>query len=276
MTRIKRIKKARQPSKAELADKHALYEASVQCAEAEIDFVDDTFSSLRGRPASRLREDFCGTANTACEWVRRRTDNCAIGVDLDAEVLQWGRAHHVASLKPKQRARVQLLNDNVLTTQTEPVDVVLAMNFSYWIFKQRESLLQYFNAVHRSLVDDGIIFLDAFGGYDAFREVKEKTEYDDFSYVWEQASYNAVNSDFFCHIHFRFDDGSKLKRAFTYDWRLWTLAEIRELLLAAGFKRVENYFQGWDEQSEEADGEFVPAAEVDADASWLAYMTAEK
>ena len=31
------------------ADRHKLYEESVQCVEAEIDFVDETFKSLRNR-----------------------------------------------------------------------------------------------------------------------------------------------------------------------------------------------------------------------------------
>ena len=273
---MKANKKVRRLTKAELADKHALYESSVQCAEGEIDFVDDTFSQLRGRRASRLREDFCGTAITACEWVRRRGDNIAIGVDLDAEVLQWGRSHNVASLKPKQRARVKLLNDNVLTAETEPVDIVLAMNFSYWCFKQRTTLQQYFEAARRSLTDDGILFLDAFGGYDAFRTLKEKTDHGEFSYIWEQAAYNAVDGEFLTHIHFRFDDGSKLKKAFTYDWRLWTLVEIRELLQAAGFSKVVSYFHGWDEETGEADGDFVAGQAVDPEAGWQAYITAEK
>ncbi len=78
------------PTLASQADKHVLYENSVQCAEAEIDFVDATFKKLRKRRAHLLREDFCGTANSSCEWVRRHADNRAIGVDLDAEVQQQG------------------------------------------------------------------------------------------------------------------------------------------------------------------------------------------
>ena len=46
------------------ADRYVLYEKAVQCVEAEIDMVDETFQSLRGRTAQILREDFCGTANT--------------------------------------------------------------------------------------------------------------------------------------------------------------------------------------------------------------------
>ena len=80
----------------------------------------------------------------------------------------------------------------------------------------------------------------------------------------------------FFHIHFKFDDGSRLKRAFTYDWRLWTLVEIRELLQAAGFSRVVTYFSGWDEDADESDGKFVAGEVVDADACWQAYLTAEK
>ena len=85
---------------SEKADRHALYEQAVQCAEAEIDFVDETFEKLRGHKATWLREDFCGTANTACEWVRRGPNNRAIGVDLDSEVQQWGENHHLAALGP--------------------------------------------------------------------------------------------------------------------------------------------------------------------------------
>jgi len=106
-----------------------------------------------------------------CEWVRGRAENHAVGVDLDAEVLEWGRQHHVAGLKPAQRARVTLLQEDVREVKTDPVDIVLAMNFSWQVFEQRDMLRDYFAAVRDSLVDDGVLFLDAFGGYDAFREL---------------------------------------------------------------------------------------------------------
>ena len=58
-------------------DRYLLYQRAVQCVEAEIDFVDDTFTKLRGRKAVLLREDFCGTLHTSCEWIRRRKGNIA-------------------------------------------------------------------------------------------------------------------------------------------------------------------------------------------------------
>ena len=56
---------------SDLADRHLLYQQAVQDVESEIDFVEQTWAELRQRPAVFLREDFCGTANTACEWVIR-------------------------------------------------------------------------------------------------------------------------------------------------------------------------------------------------------------
>ena len=99
---------------AQRSDRHLLHEDAVQCVEAEIDFVDDTYRQLRGRKAKWLREDFCGTANTSCEWVRRRRINHAIGVDLDADVQQWSRKHHLAELTTKAREHIELINASVM------------------------------------------------------------------------------------------------------------------------------------------------------------------
>jgi len=272
-------KKHKKPDAAAIADRHHLYELSVQCAEAEIDFVEQTFRDIRRRKPRSLREDFCGTANVCAEWVRRNNRNTAIGVDLDAEVLEWGRKNRLADLTAKQRARINLIEGNVLRARSEPVDMLLAMNFSYWLFKERRDLLRYFKAARRNLVDDGVMFLDAYGGYDSFREIDEEREIDDgrdgFTYIWDQDAFNPVNNNLICHIHFAFPDGSVMERAFSYDWRLYTLPEIRDLLHDAGFNKTTVYWQGWDKDGE-ANGEFYPAEDADADAGWICYIAAEK
>jgi cyclopropane fatty-acyl-phospholipid synthase-like methyltransferase len=260
---------------ADSADRHHLYELSVQNVEGEFEFVDETYEKLRGRKAITLREDFCGTAAMACEWVRSRDDNQAFAVDLDGEVLEWGRAHNVARLNEEQAGRLQLLQEDVRSVRTPPVDVILAMNFSYMIFATRDSLRGYFAAAREGLADDGVLFLDVFGGYDAYKTMKERTRHDDFTYIWEQASFNPINSHIVCHIHFAFPDKSKLKKAFTYEWRLWTLPELQELLVEAGFSKVTVYWQGWDED-DEPDGDFQPATEADADPGWVCFIGAEK
>src|SRR5210317_242162 len=117
-----RLRKSRLASRA---DRHELYQESVQDTGAEIDFVQETWRDLRGRPAELLREDFCGTANTACEWVRRDPGHYAIGVDLDEEVLQWGELNNLSQLDEEQLSRIQLLHENVLETDPGLADIVL-------------------------------------------------------------------------------------------------------------------------------------------------------
>jgi hypothetical protein len=272
-------KKKKRHLQADQMDRHRLYELSVQCAESEIDFVDDTFKRLRGHRAKLLREDFCGTANVCCEWVKRRGSNQAIGIDLDPEVLEWGRKHHINALNPAQAKRIDLLEKNVLKAKTTPPDIISAMNFSYWLFKERKTLKRYFKRVQQQLAEGGILFMDAYGGYDSFRDIIEEREIEAeglrFSYIWEQEKYEPISGSLICHIHFDFPDGSRMERAFSYDWRLWTLAEIRELLEEAGFSRVTFYWQGFDEDGE-GDGDFQPVDEGDADAGWICYITAEK
>lgn len=270
----RKTSRRRRPTQAERSDRHILYESSVQNVEAEIDFIDTTFVTLRARKAALLREDFCGTANTSCEWVRRRTGNRACAVDLDAAVLDWSREHKLARLKPSQRERVRLMNVDVLRVRTEPMDIVLAMNFSYWVFKERDTMKRYFRRVREGLAADGIFFLDAFGGYEAFREMEESTEHGRFTYVWDQESYNPINGDITCHIHFKFKDGSRMPKAFSYHWRLWTLPELTEMLEECGF-RATVYWEGTDRNGD-GDGNFTPTTVGEADAGWIAYLVAEK
>jgi len=267
--------KPKKPTLAEQADLHELYEESVQSVETEIEFLQTTFRELRQRDAKSFREDFCGTASASCEWVRTGDDHYAIGVDIDGDVLEWGRKNRVGRLPEASRPRVQLLNDDVITVTTGPVDIVGAFNFSYWIFNTRQSMRDYFSRVRDALVDDGVFFLDAYGGSEAYETQKEKTKYDSFTYIWDQAEFEPVTGRAVCHIHFKFPDGSKLKRAFSYEWRLWTLPELRELLEEAGFSKVSVYWEGEDEDGE-GNGEFSEEPSGEADPAWIAYIVAQK
>ena len=56
------------PTMAEQADRHELYELSVQNVENEVIFLQDTFGQLRGRTARTLREDFCGDWRRWFRW----------------------------------------------------------------------------------------------------------------------------------------------------------------------------------------------------------------
>ena len=262
-------------TQAESADRNVLYQNSVQDVEAEIDFIEQTWAELRKRPAELLREDFCGTAKTACEWVQRSDHHYAIGVDMNEDVLRWGELNNISQLDVEQQARISLIQDDVTECDAELADIVLAMNFSYYLLMERTELMEYFESVREGLTDDGIFFLDAYGGYDAPKVLEEERECDGFTYIWDQASFNPVDSHMNCRIHYVFPDGSRIDNAFDYYWRLWTLPEIRELLEEAGFGQVDIYWEGTEEESGEGNGIFEPTEVGDPDPGWVCYIVAQ-
>jgi len=273
MARAERHRKARI---ADQVDPHDLYQQAVQGVEFELDFVADTFRSLRGRKPHDIREDFCGTALSACEWVSRSPKNRAVGVDIDPEVLGWGYEHNVAALTPSQKRRIELLPEDVLEVNAGTFDVIQAFNFSYWFFQERAAMKHYFQRVYDALVEDGVAFFDAFGGFEAHRCQKEKTELEGFTYIWEQAAYNPLSAEMICFIHFRFPDGSRLDRAFSYNWRLWGAKELREILAEVGFSRTRMYVQAFDDDTDEPIDRFDETEEIPDHASWIGYLVAEK
>jgi len=263
------------PRMADTADIHDLYEKSVQNVEHEVEFLQKTFQEIRGRKACLFREDFCGTASASCQWVRQGSEYQAIGVDIDPSVLEWGRNNRVAKLPTADQPRVSLIESDVMTAETPAADLLAAFNFSYFIFKTRDELRAYFKRAHDALKDDGVFFVDLFGGPEAQEVTREKTKHKRFTYIWDQAEFHPVTNHIRCHIHFKFKDGSKLKKAFTYDWRLWSAPEIREVLAEAGFAKSTLYWEGEDEDGE-GNGIFTPEDQGEADLAWIAYIVAEK
>ena len=97
-----------------------------------------------------LREDFCGTAILACEWVRMVRGGRAVGVDLDESTLQWAAENNIARLGSKA-AGIELACCDVLTAANYEADIITAFNFSYCVFKEREILLSYFRKAYETL-----------------------------------------------------------------------------------------------------------------------------
>jgi hypothetical protein len=258
------------------SDRHQLYEESVQSPDEESAFIDRVFRSLRGRTPALLREDFCGTHFLSGTWVKRRAGNRAVGFDLDTSVLAWGRARRAAQLKPAQLARLDMRRGDVRSARSEPVDVLAAFNFSYFLFKTRADLVGYFRHARTQLKRDGVMMLDCYGGYESFSEQTEERDLDGFTYQWQTERYDPVTGDVLNHIHFVFPDGSRLRKAFTYDWRLWTIPEIRECLAEAGFRRSHVYWEGTDHATGEGDGVFRKTQVGEACGGWIAYLAAEK
>ncbi|NKB86959.1 MAG: class I SAM-dependent methyltransferase [Acidobacteria bacterium] len=264
------------PTQAEQADRHVLYERAVQEPEADVEFAIDTYRNWFGRRPHVLREDFCGTAAVCRDWVRAHLRNIAWGVDLDLETLNWGTTNNIEPLPKKERRRVALVHGDVRTVPTDPADVVMAQNFSYFLFENRPDLVEYFRGCHAAMGAEGMLLLDAYGGPESMARMSEETEYDDFSYVWDQDQFDPIRQRATCYIHFKFPDGSKMKRAFTYEWRMYTIPEVRDALREAGFDETRVYWEGTDPETEEGDGVYTEAETADNDAAWICYIAGFK
>lgn len=265
-------------------DKYELYEAAVQGVEYDLDFVGRTYRTHRGRPFTLLREDFCGTAALACAWARRGRAHRAWAVDLDPEPLAWCRARRLPWLRAAAE-RVTLVRGDVRRPGTPKVDVVVAFNFSYWVFHARADLVGYFRSVRRALRPGGMFFVNAFGGHESMRTLTERSRIPAgtaadgepvpaFTYEWQQAAFNPLDHRLRCHMHFRLGDGRWMRRAFTYDWRLWTVPEVRDAMLDAGFRATHVYVEDWDEERQRPGYAFRRRTRMENMECWLAYVAA--
>lgn len=262
-------------SSLSIEEKYNLYESSVQCHEADIDFINREYKKVYKRHPRTLREDFGGTAAMACDWVKQGTDYNAWGVDLDPEPIKFGIENHYSRLNEEEKTRMKYVEGNVLDEQSFKADVTVAFNFSYFIFKERKLLLDYFTKVHEGLNDEGCFFIDLFGGTESRDELVEETEHEDHTYFWDCDHYNPITHECLYHIHFQTKDGKKHEKVFTYDWRMWGVQELKEILEDAGFSNVHTFWEGEDDDGT-GDGNFFRTRTAENCESWVTYLCAEK
>jgi hypothetical protein len=255
-----------------LEQKYHLYENSVQCHSADIDFINEQFEKIHGKKPLVLREDFGGTGLLACSWAAQSPEHNAYGIDLDPEPMKYGIANHYSKLSDDQKGRMHYIEGNVLHDQEFKSDVTVAFNFSYFIFKKRHELIEYFKKVKTGLNTDGVFFLDIFGGTETGQELVEETEHDNHSYFWDCDKFNPITNECQYYIHFKVGN-TKFEQAFSYNWRMWSIAEIREILMDAGFSRVVTFWEGEDEDGD-GDGNFYMSNKEENCESWVTYIAA--
>lgn len=268
-----RISSRKKKSKTGTFDKYDLYRRAVQSPQSDVRFFSDVFQEIRGKKAKSFREDFCGTASLCVEWVKLSPQHQATGVDLDPEPLEYGRTHYIDRLQADQKKRIQLLEKNVLDKDLPKVDLSVAVNFSYFLFKSRKDLAAYFANVRRSLKPGGVAFFDCFGGSQCYDAIEDRTPHSGFTYFWEQTGFDPVSNEAQFHIHFKVR-GQKIERVFSYDWRLWSIPELREVMEEVGFKKVHVYWEGTAKDGT-GNGKFTRVHEGEACLSWIAYLVAE-
>jgi hypothetical protein len=258
--------------------KYELYEDTVQDAENDAEILSDLYRLVRKKKARLLREDFCGTFAVAAQWVKKSSAHQAWALDIDPAPLAYGMSKHFAGLNSNQKSRLHVLKKSVIN-KTRPVDIVCACNFSYWIFKERSLMRRYFRKAASSLKRDGIFVLDFVGGSEMLKLHCDREVYGSgakrYTYVWKQESFNPLTHESFFSISFNLSNGKKLSRAFTYDWRTWSMPELKDLLLESGFKRVDVYWEKED-RNENPTGEFYRTEKEEPLRCWIAFLVASK
>lgn len=256
-------------------DKYDFYKIAVQSPEDDVRFYQRIYKQIRkGKSPIFLREDFCGTGAISCEWVKLNKKYKSSGLDLDNEPMNYGRKHYIEKLNSHQKKRIALINKDVLSKGLPRADIAVAVNFSYFFFKQREMLKKYFKNVYDSLNKDGIFVIDIFGGTQCTDAIVDKTKNKKFTYYWDQKGFDPVTAEAYFEIHFKFK--SKIyEGVFKYDWRMWSIPEIKEIMLEVGFKDTKVYWEGTNSQGG-GNGKFTVVKNGEACLSWIAYVAGIK
>lgn len=187
-----------------------------------------------------LNVDVIGAVRPNLSARPRPTGCTAIGVDLDAVPLRRLRG----------RPNIRAVQADVMTCSNK-ADVIAALNFPLGYLHNRESLVKYLHTSRKRLNASGVFVADVYGGESAFSPCVKTAMVTAphgprVRYEWEQREADALTGRVVNAIHFVVRDAkgtTRLDDAFVYNWRLWSLPELREAYAEAGFTSVEVYDQ---------------------------------
>jgi len=253
-----------------LPDKFECYELCVQSPRHVVAFI----RAAHGREPVVLREDFCGSAAISRQWATEGLESGetrrAVAVDISApsvaRAVDLARAEnalsHIAffcgdvleemhywkcATTPSGGADPQSATDAVAP------DVIFVGNFSLGYIHERAALVQYLKDCRTALrrgnagLGNGAFVCDTYGGARAFKtggfeRIHPGRRGEIIRYTWSRDAADPVTGMVDNSISFRIEVGGEvvqeLPRAFFYRWRLWSIAELREALLEAGFAGV--------------------------------------
>lgn len=216
-------------------DKHDLYEMCAQSPERDAPLL----AAIHGGDPQIFGEDFAGAGATSRAWTGLIPGGSAFAVDHDPEVLE--RLADAPGVTPRAC--------DVMDAD-DPCDILFVGNFSICELHTRPELVAYFRHALRRLRSGGMIACDLYGGSDAYtlgtlEDDHEAPDGSKISYTWEQRHADPTTARVVNAMHFVIEspDGERteLRDAFVYDWRLWTIMELREAMEEAGFSKTEVY-----------------------------------
>lgn len=227
------------PPSSQTLDRHDLYEL---CVQSPGDLV-GMLAAIHGYTPRVLGEDFAGTAALSRLWAESAPNRRAIAIDLDAEALERHPAH-------KRVTRLNADVHRVALADLPSCDAIFVGNFSIGYLHERPDLVRYLRRCVWRLKRRGIFVCDTYGGASTFTTGTVKREHRTpdgrrVIYTWEQREADPITGLVTNAMHFQVDrDGDielRIADAFVYRWRIWSLPELTDAMLEAGFNDVEIY-----------------------------------
>jgi hypothetical protein len=212
-----------------------LYERAAQNPDTQARFLRSLLRS--NAQGATLGEDFSGTGAVSRAWVAQDNTSRSVCVDIDQKPLE----------RLMGRDRIEIHACDVMDVHA-PVDLLAVLNFSICEWPTRSDLVRYLEHSRGRLRSGGVLVMDIYGGSDAMSTGTYDVELDAASdktglhavlYQWEQVEANPITGRVRNAMHFQLSDGSWIRAAFVYDWRLWSVPELRDALVEAGFGEIE-------------------------------------
>ena len=239
---------------------HDLYELCVQSPAHLVPFL----RAVHGHDPRLLGEDFAGTAALSHLWADQGENHHAVAVDLDANALAFRGVH------PRVTTHCQDVRD-----ASDPADAIFVGNFSIGYWHTRADLVAYLTHARSRLNPGGVFVCDTYGGEsalllgDVHRDhwIPDDPRYAGHAgkrirYTWEQRAADPITGRVTDVLHFRVERAGVIEQeffdAFVYEWRLWSITEIRDAMDDAGFNTTEVYAKTADAIDDEGNAYVLP------------------
>ncbi|KAA0231877.1 class I SAM-dependent methyltransferase [candidate division KSB1 bacterium] len=211
---------------------------------AEVETVLGLFQNSVGKIPKRVLDVGCGTGSHALILAEKGCD--VVGIDLDCGVVDI--AHRKCS--GQTNATPVFLCEDVSKLEAGKFDLTVSLFNVINYIDQMDSLLMFFESIHKHLFDEGVFIFDCWNGLAAILDPPRNKD-SRFLVGGEQIDITTRPCVELMNQSVRVDncvevtgsDGSKRKFIFSYHQTLWTPWCLKNVLMIAGFEIL--YVSAW-------------------------------